>query len=74
MDIVFQWTPGVGDGQGGLAYCDSRSRKESDTTEQLNWTELIDGKTEVQKLKYISKNFCHDPLEVGIKLIFLSYQ
>ena len=35
-----EWTPGDGDGQGGLACCDSRSRKESDTTEQLNWTEL----------------------------------
>ena len=34
------WTPGVGDGQGGLACCDSRGRKESDTTERLNWTEL----------------------------------
>ena len=29
----------VGDGQGGLACCDSWSRKESDTTERLNWTE-----------------------------------
>ena len=28
---------GVGDGQGGLACCDSRSHKEWDTTEQLNW-------------------------------------
>ena len=36
----FEWTPGVGDGQGGLACCDSRGRKESDTTEGLNWTEL----------------------------------
>ena len=34
-----EWTPGVGDGQGGLARCDSWSRKESDTTEWLNWTE-----------------------------------
>ena len=33
------WTPGVGDGQGGLACCDSWGRKESDMTEQLNWTE-----------------------------------
>ena len=39
MDIEFEWTPGVGDGQGGLACCDSWGRKESDTTEQLNWTE-----------------------------------
>ena len=36
----FEWTPGVGDGQGGLAWCDSWGRKESDRTEQLNCTEL----------------------------------
>ena len=35
-----EWTPGVGDGQGGLACCDSWGRKESNTTERLNWTEL----------------------------------
>ena len=35
-----EWTPGVGDGQGALACCDSWDRKESDTTEQLNQTEL----------------------------------
>ena len=31
-----EWTPGVGDGQGGLACCGSWGREESDTTEQLN--------------------------------------
>ena len=36
----FEWTLGDGDGQGGLACCDSWGRKESDTTERLNWTEL----------------------------------
>ena len=35
-----EWTPGDGDGQGGLAFCGSWGRKESDTTERLNWTEL----------------------------------
>ena len=35
-----EWTPGVGDRQGGLACCDSWGRKESDTTERLNWTEV----------------------------------
>ena len=35
----FEWTPGDGGGQGGLACCDSWGRKESDTTEWLNWTE-----------------------------------
>ena len=32
----FEYTPGVGDGQGGLACCDSWGCKESDTTEPLN--------------------------------------
>ena len=36
----FEYSQGVGDGQGGLVCCDSWGRKESDTTEQLNWTEL----------------------------------
>ena len=36
----FVWTPGDGDGQGGLACCDSWGHKELDTTEWLNWTEL----------------------------------
>ena len=33
------WTLGVGDGQGGPACCDSWGPKESDTTEQLIWSE-----------------------------------
>ena len=36
----FGWTPGVGDGQGGLVRCSSWGCKESDMTEWLNWTEL----------------------------------
>ena len=36
----FQWTPGVGERQGGLECCNSWGCKESDTTERLNWTEL----------------------------------
>ena len=44
-----QWTPGVGDGQGGLACCDSRGCKESDTTERLNWTDLT-----ISVMTYIS--------------------
>ena len=36
-----EWTPGVGDGQGGLACCDSWGHKELDTTEWLNWTEQV---------------------------------
>ena len=36
----FGWTPGVGDGQGSLVCYGSWGHKESDTTEQPNWTEL----------------------------------
>ena len=42
-----EWTPGVGDGQGGLACWDSWGCKELDTTEWLNWTELNWYKMEV---------------------------
>ena len=35
-EYEFEQTPGVGDGQGGLACCDSWGRKDSDTTERLN--------------------------------------
>ena len=35
----FEQAPGVGDGQGNLACCSPWGHKESDTTEQLNWTE-----------------------------------
>ena len=37
-----EWTLGDGDGQGGLVCCDSWGRKESDTTERLNWTEYAE--------------------------------
>ena len=37
----FGWTLEVVDGQGGLARCSSWGHKESDTTEWLNWTELM---------------------------------
>ena len=36
-----EWTPGDGDGQGGLACFDPWGCKESGTTERLNWIELI---------------------------------
>ena len=38
----FEWTPGVGDGQGGLACCSTWGCQESDTTERLNWTEEVE--------------------------------
>ena len=36
MDVSLGPTLGVGDGQGGLACCDSWVRKELDMTERLN--------------------------------------
>ena len=36
-----EWTPGVGDGQEGLACCNSWGRKELDTTEWLNWKDPL---------------------------------
>ena len=47
----FEWTPGVGFGQGGLACCSSCGHKESDTTDWLNSTELK-----------VGLNFCKLPL------------
>ena len=37
----FGWTPGVGDGQGGLVCCNSWGHKELDVTEWLNWTDTF---------------------------------
>ena len=44
MASLTKWTwveqaPGVGDGQGSWACCSTWGCKESDTTDQLNWTE-----------------------------------
>ena len=36
-----EWTPGVGDRQGGLVYCSPWGCKQLDTTERLNWTERV---------------------------------
>ena len=49
----FEWTPGVGVGQGGLACCDSWGRKELDTTEWLIW---YDTKKFITILLLIAKN------------------
>ena len=43
-----EWTLGVGDGQGGLAYCNSWGRNVLDMTEWLNWTEGQTGKNMVK--------------------------
>ena len=41
----FEWTLGVGDGQGGLVCCNSWGLKELDTAERMNWTDKQGEKT-----------------------------
>ena len=50
-----EWIPGVGDGQGGLACCDSWGREESDTTEWLIWSDVLEGSIKIKFLP--SKSF-----------------
>ena len=42
----FEQASGVGNGQGGLACCSSWGHKELDTTERLNWTDVLRGSDE----------------------------
>ena len=53
----FEWTPGIGNGQGGLAWGSPWGHRESAMTERLNWTEL-NWKTIRQKWKFQNTNFC----------------
>ena len=53
------WTPGVGDGQGGLACCNSWGLKESDTTERLKWLTdrfplVLENKSMIHAIPYVS--------------------
>ena len=57
----FGWTPGVGDGQGGLECCGSWGREESDMTEWLNWTELLS--SWLQFYKYFWNLSLHNNVE-----------
>ena len=54
----FEWTPGVGDRQGGLACCDSCGCKEPDRTEQLNWTEQLLGCDYFWSQHYVNETWC----------------
>ena len=65
----FGWAQGVGDGQGGLAYCGSWGCKESDTTEQLNWIELYDWVRNTQTSQWGSADYLSLPLWAGISAL-----
>ena len=61
----FQQALGLGDGQGGLACCSPGCHKESDMTEQLNWTDMLS--KFAQKPKILRKNRVYSPpLEVQL--------
>ena len=53
----FEWTSGVGDGQGGLACCDSWGCRELDTTEWLNWSVQLSRVQYIHMMKQISGTF-----------------
>ena len=69
-----EWSPGIGDGQGGLACCDSWGRRESDTTEWLNWTDCFPNtyfllQTPVLLHSHFQKSLFIFPLNVlGLKI------
>ena len=52
-----EWTPGDGDGQGGLVCCDSWGPKESDMTERLNWTHAYILRSLYHKCSILLKTF-----------------
>ena len=47
----FEQALGVSDGQGSLACCSPWGRKESNTTERLNWTEGLEGRRRYWELQ-----------------------
>ena len=68
-----EWTPGVGDRQGGLACCDSWGHKESKITEWLNWTEMYSTFVDTTWTKYAKILKCGGYFNVsqGSILLFL---
>ena len=70
----FGWTPGVGNGQGGLACCNSWGHKESDTTAPLNWTYSLKIHLEflfhVLILLIFSREFCVSLFQIFVEMWF----
>ena len=61
----FEWTPGVGDGQGGLACCSSWGPKDSNTTEWLNWLEQLHASS-LLCFKQGQNIMCRNKQKIGI--------
>ena len=81
----FEWTPGVGDGQGGLGCCNSWGRKEPDMTERLNWTDCSDedyrwlpedswheGDTVQTRHFFLKTHLIHYPIQAGTLNIWIN--
>ena len=69
----FGWTMGVGDGQRGLVCWGSWGRKESDTTEWLNWTEWAREKWRSDKMKEDRIKQSHYGVETIIPLFHVKF-
>ena len=54
----FGWTPGVGDGQGGLACWGSWGHKVLETSEWVNWTEQLLGCDYFWSRNYVNETCC----------------
>ena len=63
-----EWTPGIGDGQGVLACCNSWGHKESDMTERLNWTEPL-GHQGYPLLSFCGQSFLETLQKISPKVL-----
>jgi len=66
-----EWTPGVGDGQGGLACCNSWGRKELDATERLIWSVyscylFLISSASLRSLPFLSFFFAHPCIKCSL--------
>ena len=67
-----EYTPGAGDGQGGLPCCSPWGHKELDTTEQLNWKSLtIADETQHRKPRAVKILFSNHFLSSNIVNIYI---
>jgi len=53
------WTLGIGNVQGGLECCNACGRKELDTTERLNWTELTSSRFSLTRRRIPQRDCSH---------------
>ena len=73
--LGFGWTLGAGNGQGGLACCGSWGRKESDTTERLNWlTDSNQTMTLFQRTAFPNAKDTSGSKNLPRKALYLSHQ